>query len=102
MPKRMRNSVMVFMSKRMIACDEASFLISYMKDNRLGMAKWMRLKMHLLSCHLCRKYAIQIDELDNTVSEYRVDAHLEPLHHHLSDACCNKMKQAVEEGLNAK
>ena len=98
----MRNSVMVFMSKRMIACDEASFLISYQKDNQLGMVNWMRLKMHLLSCHLCRKYAVQIDELDSAVSKYRVSAHDDPCHHHLSDETCNKMKQAVEEGLNAK
>ena len=93
--------MMVFMSKRMIACDEASFLISYKKDNRLGLAKWMQLKMHLLSCHFCRKYAVQIDELDRTVSEYQVNSQLEPLHHHLSDECCHKIKKAVEEGINA-
>ena len=92
---------MVFLSKHMMACDEASFLISYKKDNKLGMMKWMQLKMHLLSCHLCRKYAVQIDELDSTISKYRADAHLEPWHHHLSDETCSKMKQAVEEGLNA-
>ena len=97
----MRKSVMEFLSRRMIACDEASFLISYRKDNRLGFANWMRLKMHLLSCHLCRKYSIQIDELDGAVSEYRISAHKEPCPHHLSDEACHKIKQAMEEGLNA-
>jgi hypothetical protein len=97
----MKKSVMVFMSKHMMACDEASFLISYNKDNRLGLANWMRLKMHLISCHLCRKYEAQIDELDSAVSEYRVNAHNEPCHHHLSEKACNEMKQMVEEGLNA-
>ena len=92
---------MVFMSKHMMACDEASFLISYNKDKRLGLANWMRLKMHLISCHLCRKYEAQIDELDNAVSEYRVSTYNEPCHHHLSDEACNEMKQAVEEGMNA-
>ena len=52
------------MSRRMIACDEASFLISYQQDNRLGFKRWMQLKMHLLTCHLCRKYASQINELN--------------------------------------
>jgi hypothetical protein len=102
MMKRMRHSIMVFMSKRMIACDEASFLISYQKDHRLGLAKWMRLKMHLLSCHLCRKYAIQVEQLDKTVSEYRVSTLHEPCYHHLSNEACDKMQHAVEEGLNAK
>jgi hypothetical protein len=97
----MKKSVMVFMSKHMMACDEASFLISYNKDNRLGLANWMRLKMHLISCHLCRKYEAQIDELDSAVSEYRISAHNEPCHHHLSDEACNEMKHAVEEGMNA-
>ena len=64
MMKKMGNRMMVFMSKRMIACDEASFLISYKHDNRLGFKKWWQLKMHLLSCHLCRKYAHQIEQLN--------------------------------------
>jgi hypothetical protein len=97
----MKKSVMVFMSKHMMACDEASFLVSYNKDNRLGLANWMRLKMHLISCHLCRKYEAQIDELDSAVSEYRISAHNEPCHHHLSEKACNEMKQALEAGMNA-
>lgn len=93
---------MVFLSKHMIACDEASFLISYKKDHRLGLAKWIRLKMHLLSCHLCRKYALQIDQLESTLAKYRVSAHSDTCHHHLSHESCDKMQHAVDEGLNGK
>lgn len=90
MMKRMKHKMMVFMSKRMIACDEAGFLISYDRDNHLGLFKWMQLKMHLLSCHLCRKYAIQIKQLDHAVAEYRAASSKEPCPHHLSDQACEK------------
>ena len=48
MIKKMGYKIMVFMSKRMIACDEASFLISYRHDQKLGIKRWWQLKMHLL------------------------------------------------------
>lgn len=94
--------MMVFMSKRMISCDEASFLISFKQDHKLGMAKWMSLKMHLLSCHFCRKYAIQLEQLKHTVNSYAVNSLQEPCPEHLSDEACAKMKLALENELNAK
>ena len=101
MMKRMRNRMIVFMSKRMIACDEASFLISYHQDNRLGFMKWMQLKMHLLTCHLCRKYNIQIKQLDQKVAEYRLSSTKECCQHHLSDTACTKIQQVVSKELKA-
>ena len=98
----MKHKVMVFMSKRMIACDEAGFLISYHRDKRLGFFKWMHLKMHLLSCHLCRKYAIQIKQLDHAVAEYRVASSKEPCPHHLSDEACAKIKKTLSKELDVK
>ena len=94
--------MMVFMSKRMIACDEASFLVSYKHDNRLGFRRWWQLKMHLITCHLCRKYARQIEELEHAVEKYRAVTSHEPCLHHLSEEVCSKMKLAVESELNAK
>jgi hypothetical protein len=102
MVKRMKQKVMEFMSKRMIACDEAGFLISYHRDNRLGVLRWMQLNMHLLSCHLCRKYAIQIKQLDHALAEYRLSSTKEPCPHHLSDEACSKMQTAVNKELDVK
>ena len=98
----MRNSVLVFMSKRMIACDQAGFLISYRQEEGLGFYKWMQLKMHLLTCHLCRKYAIQIKQLDHKVAEYRVISSHEDCQHHLTDEACAKITHVVNQELNAK
>ena len=90
------------MSKRMIACDEASFLISYRCDKRLGFKKWMQLKIHLMSCHLCRKYAAQINELNTAVDQYRDEASCEECHHHLPEECKAEMETVIVQELNAK
>jgi hypothetical protein len=102
MGKGMGHRVMVYMSKRMMACDEASFLISYQQDNRLGLKQWWQLKMHLLSCHLCRKYAIQIEEMNHSMGAYRVASHTDSCAHHLSKTACDKMQTVVSKELNAK
>ena len=94
---RLATKMMVFMSKRMIACDEASFLISYSSDHRLGLLRWWQLNFHLLTCHLCRKYARQIAELNHS---------LECSHgscaHHLSPEAGQRIGEAFRQELNAK
>ena len=98
----MGHKLMVFMSRRMIACDEASFLISYRQDNRLDLRQWWQLKFHLLTCHLCRKYAIQIEQLSHTMEGYREGSHHESCSHHLSTDACDRMQHAVDKELNVK
>jgi hypothetical protein len=95
MMKNFRQGMMEWMSKRMIACDEASFLVSYSYDNKLGFGKRMRLKMHLLSCHLCRKYASQIHQLQHALEKYREGCTGDICHHHLSDHATERMEEAV-------
>ncbi len=90
------------MSKRMMACDEASFLLSYRQDNRHGFKQWWELKMHLLTCHLCRKYSVQMDQLSHTMEEYRIVSHDESCAHHLPSEACDRMQHAVSKELNAK
>lgn len=94
--------MVVFMSKRMIACDEASFLISYRSDNNLGFKRRMQLRMHLLSCHLCRKYVTQLEELNKVVDRYREQCSSETCHHHLPEDCRAEMELVVSRELNAK
>ncbi len=102
MTKKMGYSLMVFMSKHMIACDEASFLISYQSEHRLGLKKWWILKMHLLSCHLCRKYAHQIEELNHSVEKYRESSGHELCAHLLSSEASARLQHALESELNAE
>ena len=94
--------MMVFMSRHMIACDEASFLISYRLDKRLGFRKWMQLKMHLIVCHLCRKYARQIEQLNQAVIKYRDTCNSGTCHHHLPVESKEEMVRIVSRALNPK
>jgi len=98
----MMYKMMVFMSRHMIACDEASFLISYRSENKLGFKSRMQLKIHLLSCHLCRKYASQIDQLNSAVDQYRECCSSETCHHHLPEDGKAAMDAIIIQKLNAK
>ncbi len=100
--RKMMNKMMVFMSKRMIACDEASFLISLRFDKQLGFKKWIQLKFHMLSCHLCRKYANQIGQLNTAIDQYRHDCSSETCHHHLPEESRLGIETFIVRELNAK
>jgi hypothetical protein len=99
--KKLFFRMMVFMSKRMIACDEASFLISGSRDHRLGFKKWWKLKMHLLTCHICRKYARQIAQLHSLLDRYREDTEKGPCTHHLPEESGERIRKVVIRELNA-
>ena len=94
--------MMEFMSKRMIACDEAAFLFSYRSDQKLGMLWWWQLKFHLLTCHLCRKYARQIVQLNHSMELYKEQCSHEDCMHHLSPEAHTRIGQVLEKDLNAK
>ena len=96
------NRMMVYMSRRMIACDEASFLISLREERRLDFREWWQLKMHLITCHLCRKYARQIGEMERTMEQYRETCSHESCSHHLSPEAGSRMDKELERGQNAK
>jgi hypothetical protein len=93
--------MMVFMSKRMIACDEASFLISYRQDARLGFIRWWKLKMHLLTCHLCCKYAHQIKQLKHSMEQYRHYCGNGTCPHHLSEEASMKIQHSIDKEISA-
>ena len=93
---------MTYLSKKMIACDEASFLISLREDNRLGFRRWLQLKMHLLMCHLCRKYAHQIDELSTSMEIYREECFHEANIRHLSPEVGDRIGKRVSRELDPK
>jgi hypothetical protein len=83
MIKKMMHRMMVFMSKRMIACDEASYLMSYREENPLNFKRRMQVRMHLLSCHLCRKYEKQLRQLNSCMDRYRATCDDPACMHHL-------------------
>ena len=98
---KMAEGMMAFMYKRMMACDDASYHLSLRQDHRLGLWESMKLRMHLMSCHLCRKYASQIKQLDHLLSRYGERSLSAEPSHHLHPGQAARMKSAVEEGLHS-
>lgn len=96
MMRNLKYRMMVFMSRRMLACDEASFLISYRQDQRLGLKQWWQLRMHLLTCHLCRKYARQIVQMTRTLEQYRESCHPDSCTHHLSEEASARIQRSLQ------
>jgi hypothetical protein len=92
--------MMVYMSKRMIACDEASYLLSFREEQKLGFRARWQLKMHLLTCHLCRKYARQIGELQRIMEKYRKACSQESCSHHLPAEAGARMDKELDRELN--
>ena len=93
---------MAFLSKKMIACDEASFLISLREDLRLGFRRWLQLRIHLLTCHLCRKYARQIGELSASMEVYREECIHEEYRQQLGPEAGARIGKRVSRELDAK
>lgn len=94
--------MMVFMSRQMIACDEASFLISMREDRKLGFMERWQLRMHLLTCHLCRKYARQIGEIRSSMEQYREGCKHKSCSHQLSPEAGIRINKELDREQNAK
>ncbi len=90
--KRMKHSLMVSMSRRMISCEQATYLLSLKQDQNLGFRRWMQLKMHLLSCHLCRRYERQVLELQQIMEHYSYSR---------KGSCSYKMAEADRERIKS-
>ena len=71
MTGKKEKGLMALLSRYMMSCDEASFLISRSQEERLTLKNRVRLKMHTLTCHLCRKYEQQIRQLSRMMKQYR-------------------------------
>lgn len=83
-----------------MSCDEASFLISRSQEEGLSVKDRMRLKMHTLTCHLCRRYEQQIRQLSRLMSRYRHTCEHDSCMHHLPESRKEQIRQDVKRTLN--
>jgi len=97
---KMKHNMMVFMSKRMLSCDEASFLMSKKYEEKITFKERFRLKMHLLSCYLCRRYEKQLAQLNSVVVDFRNDCQHQGCQHSMPTEAKIKTIQLVNKELN--
>lgn len=46
----------------MISCKEATYLVSLKEEGKLSIVKYLKLKLHLTICVLCKRFEIQTGE----------------------------------------
>jgi len=56
-------------SSWMYSCHEASRMISDALERKLAPTEWMRLRMHLALCKMCRDYGQNIHVLESTLNK---------------------------------
>ncbi len=101
MMKKMKYKMMAFMSKHMLSCEEAAFLISRSYEDKLSFKQRFNLKVHLLSCYLCRRYEKQLAELNIAVMEYKHDCDHVGCQHTMPHEAKVKVTQIVNKELKA-
>ena len=100
MIKKIKHNMMVFLSKRMLSCEETGYLISRAYDKKLSFRERFRMRMHLISCNLCRRYEKQLAQLNHIVQDYKESIVLHPCQHHLEGEAKTRMSQHVNKELN--
>lgn len=98
---KMRHNMMVFMSKRMLSCDEASFLMSKKYDTKISFRERFRLRMHLFSCYLCRRYEKQLTQLNRVVDDFKNSCDHSACQHSMPNEAKGKTMELVNRELNA-
>ena len=101
MKKNKETGLMAFMSRHMMSCDEAGFLVSRSCDSRLPFFRRVGLKFHLMTCALCRKYEKQLRQLKLIVDDYKESCECE-CHHHMDESSKKELNKKVckELGIN--
>lgn len=100
MIRKMKHNMMVFMSKRMLSCEEAGFLISRSCEDKLTIKEKFRLRMHLFTCYLCRRYEKQLAQLNKVVQDYKKGCEDPGCQHHLEGEAKVRISRHVDKELH--
>ena len=79
----------------MLSCDSATLLITKGEFEKLSLMDELRLKMHLASCKLCRRFEEQSAEMSQQIKNFS-DTDSITLAHKLSDEQKNKLSQIID------
>jgi len=100
MIKQLKHRMMSGMSRRMISCEQATYLLSLKQEQSLGFRQWMQLKIHLMSCYLCRRYALQVQDLQEIMESYSHSCKGN-CEHRLAEPDRERIKSSINDELGA-
>lgn len=100
--RKMKYRMLAYMSRQMISCDEAGYLVSYRQENRLTLRQVWQLRFHLVTCYLCRRYATQIEQLQKVMDHYRECTFHEDCQHHLDEQAAERITLLLAREMNSR
>lgn len=89
-------SFMAFMSKFMLSCESAGVLMCIQQQEKLSLNQRMALKMHLLSCKLCRRFQEDLEHVQSGIDHLKDEQPDEYIHSHLDDQQKRDISQRLE------
>lgn len=92
---KMKKILMKGMNEVMLSCDSATYLITRNEFDKVNCAKRMQLKMHMVGCKYCRRFAEQSKYISEQLNKIR-DPKTQKLSVCLSDKQKKKISTAIE------
>ena len=80
----------------MLNCRQVTRLLSQSMDAKLRWYQWLGMRIHLLYCVWCRRYAAQVQFLRKASKELGPEAHAAPTHK-LSNAAKDRIRTRLQE-----
>ncbi len=88
------------MTRVMLSCDEATFLVTKQEFEKLPCMKRMQLRLHLFSCKLCRNFQEQSQFISEQI---RILSNIDTVDsdRRLNEEQKNKLSKVIEEQVNS-
>lgn len=84
----------------MISCDEATYIISKNQHEKIGIKKWIQLKIHLMMCVYCRRYEKQIRLITKIINKIKSFPETNSSEYKLTSTQKKSLKEIVENESN--
>ena len=85
----------------MLNCRQVTRLVSQSMDARLRWYQWLGMRIHLLYCVWCRRYASQIHFLHKACKQIDPESEANPSHS-LSTEAKDKMRASLQEAMKGE
>lgn len=81
-----------------MTCKDTTPLLSQLQDGPVSLPKWIRIKIHLAMCEVCRYYKQQLEALSAMASKLGEEDSPATSGISLSQESKERIKKALEEG----
>ena len=92
--------LMNMMSKMMLSCESAGMLICKKQHETLKLSEKINLKLHLLSCRLCRRFEQDIIHVNTGIDHYKEHSDTNLPEHKLDDNQKDSIRKKLEAEIN--